>query len=61
MRVESDRRVWVSVADYGSGGADAHGAGLLGFADRIESLGGSLGAAGPAGGGTPAGAGHPAR
>jgi signal transduction histidine kinase len=53
VRVESDdRRVEVSVADDGCGGADAHGAGLRGLADRIESLAGSLAVASPAGGGT---------
>jgi glucose-6-phosphate-specific signal transduction histidine kinase len=40
VRVESDdRRVEVGVADDGCGGADAHGAGLRGLADRIEILG----------------------
>ena len=56
MRAESDRRVYVSVADYGCGGADGHGAGLRGLADRIERLGGSLDVARPAGGGTRLGA-----
>jgi signal transduction histidine kinase len=57
VRVESgDRRVEVSVADQGCGGGDAHGAGLRGLADRIESLGGSLADASPAGGGTRLGA-----
>jgi signal transduction histidine kinase len=53
VRVESDdRRVEVGVADDGCGGADAHGAGLRGLADRMESLGSSLAVASPAGGGT---------
>jgi glucose-6-phosphate-specific signal transduction histidine kinase len=39
VRVErDDRRVEVSVADDGCGGADAHGAGLRGLADRIDEL-----------------------
>jgi signal transduction histidine kinase len=51
VRVESDDgRMEVSVADDGCGGADVHGAGLRGLADRIESLGGSLVVASAAGG-----------
>jgi signal transduction histidine kinase len=39
----SDGRVGVEIADDGIGGADpAHGSGLRGLADRIETLGGKL-------------------
>jgi signal transduction histidine kinase len=39
----SDRRVRVEIADDGIGGADpAHGSGLRGLADRVETFGGTL-------------------
>jgi PAS domain S-box-containing protein len=42
----------VEVRDDGVGGADPHGHGLLGIADRVEALGGALRIASPAGEGT---------
>jgi signal transduction histidine kinase len=43
----------VEIADDGVGGADsAAGSGLRGLADRVESLGGSLGVSSPLGAGT---------
>jgi signal transduction histidine kinase len=39
----SDGRVRVEIADDGIGGADpAHGSGLRGLADRVETFGGTL-------------------
>ena len=39
----SDGRLRVEIADDGVGGADpAHGSGLRGLADRVETLGGTL-------------------
>jgi len=54
--MSDDGCVEVGVADDGAGGADAHGAGLRGLADRIETLGGSLTLDSRAGGGTRLGA-----
>jgi signal transduction histidine kinase len=43
----------LSIHDDGSGGADARrGSGLIGLADRIDALGGTLDVASPIGGGT---------
>lgn len=42
----------VEVHDDGSGGADSHGSGLRGLADRVEALGGSLAVHSPPGEGT---------
>ena len=43
----------VEIADDGVGGADGrHGSGLLGLADRVAALGGSLHVVSPPGGGT---------
>jgi GAF domain-containing protein len=40
---QRDGCLWLSVRDDGIGGADsAHGSGLIGLADRVEALGGSL-------------------
>jgi signal transduction histidine kinase len=54
VRVEIlDESLLVEVADDGRGGADpAHGTGLLGLADRVEALGGSLEIDSPPGAGT---------
>lgn len=46
------RSVTVEVADDGSGGADAAGAGLLGLRHRAEALGGSFTVESPPGNGT---------
>jgi signal transduction histidine kinase len=49
----ADRRVSITVADDGAGGADPErGSGLRGLADRVEALGGHLTVSSPAGGGT---------
>jgi signal transduction histidine kinase len=49
----SDGHLTVEVADDGVGGADrAHGSGLGGLADRVETLGGSLTVTSPPGAGT---------
>ena len=49
----SEGRLRVTVADEGVGGADrAAGSGLLGLADRVEAVGGTLVVDGPVGGGT---------
>jgi signal transduction histidine kinase len=41
------------IRDHGVGGADpSQGSGLVGLADRIEALGGTLDVTSPAGGGT---------
>jgi signal transduction histidine kinase len=43
----------LSIVDDGRGGADAsRGSGLIGLADRIDALGGTLDVASPIGGGT---------
>jgi signal transduction histidine kinase len=42
----------VIVSDDGQGGADPHGAGLRGLADRAHSLGGTITVDSPAGGPT---------
>jgi signal transduction histidine kinase len=47
-----DGLVSVEVSDDGVGGADAHGSGLRGLADRIDTLGGRLAVEGSPGGGT---------
>ena len=47
-----ERRLAVAVVDDGVGGADEHGAGLRGLADRVEALDGRLTIESPAGGGT---------
>jgi signal transduction histidine kinase len=48
-----DDEVVAEVADDGVGGADPHtGSGLVGLADRVETLGGRLEVDSPAGGGT---------
>jgi PAS domain S-box-containing protein len=46
------RRLVVAVVDDGVGGADTHGAGLRGLADRIQALDGRLTVESPPGGGT---------
>jgi signal transduction histidine kinase len=52
IRLENDE-VTAVVADDGVGGADPHaGSGLLGLADRVETLGGRLEVESPEGGGT---------
>jgi PAS domain S-box-containing protein len=45
-----DRHLAVSVVDDGAGGADEHGTGLRGLADRVETLGGKLTLDSPEGG-----------
>ena len=45
-----DRHLAVSVVDDGAGGADEHGTGLRGLADRVETLGGRLTLDSPEGG-----------
>ncbi|MCY1137135.1 GAF domain-containing protein [Actinoplanes sp. Pm04-4] len=51
--VRDDESIRVTVADDGLGGADtADGSGLLGIADRMEALGGSLSVSSPPGAGT---------
>jgi signal transduction histidine kinase len=53
VRVFVDRgRLRVVVRDDGTGGADPHGHGLVGMADRAVALGGRLDVESPAGGGT---------
>jgi signal transduction histidine kinase len=48
-----DTRLRVAVRDDGAGGANpAAGSGLIGLADRVEALGGTIAVASPAGGGT---------
>jgi signal transduction histidine kinase len=48
-----ERRLVVTVADDGRGGADPeHGSGLRGLADRVAALGGQLTVSSPLGGGT---------
>jgi PAS domain S-box-containing protein len=47
-----DGTLEVSVDDDGAGGADAHGRGLRGLADRVEALGGRLSVDSPHGNGT---------
>ena len=48
-----DGRVRIVVADDGAGGADpARGSGLVGIADRLEALGGTLSVTSPPGAGT---------
>jgi PAS domain S-box-containing protein len=47
-----DGRFVVEVTDDGRGGADAHGGGLRGLADRVEALGGRLVLDSPDGAGT---------
>jgi PAS domain S-box-containing protein len=46
----NDRSLAVSVVDDGAGGADEHGTGLRGLADRVETLGGKLTLESPEGG-----------
>jgi GAF domain-containing protein len=49
----ADARLYVTIADDGSGGADASlGSGLTGLRDRVDVLGGRLSVDSPAGGGT---------
>jgi signal transduction histidine kinase len=49
----SDRGVQLTIADNGRGGADpANGSGLIGLADRVEAIGGTLRIDSPDGGGT---------
>jgi signal transduction histidine kinase len=50
--VASEAELRVRVADDGVGGADAHGSGLQGLADRVEGLGGRLHVESPHGSGT---------
>jgi signal transduction histidine kinase len=46
-------RLWVTIADDGTGGADpARGSGLVGLTDRVEALGGRLTVHSPPGAGT---------
>jgi PAS domain S-box-containing protein len=53
VSVTADRHgLDVRVADDGAGGADAHGHGLRGLADRVEALGGRLTVDSPRRGGT---------
>lgn len=48
-----DGRLLMTVRDDGLGGADpAHGSGLIGLADRVEALGGTLTIVSPPGRGT---------
>jgi signal transduction histidine kinase len=47
-----DGTLEVSVDDDGAGGADAHGRGLRGLADRVEALGGRLSVESPHASGT---------
>jgi signal transduction histidine kinase len=43
VRIESEgERLVAEVSDDGAGGADTHGSGLRGLADRVEALGGAL-------------------
>jgi signal transduction histidine kinase len=46
------RRLLVTVADDGPGGADPAGGGLTGLRHRVEALDGTLGVTSPPGGGT---------
>jgi signal transduction histidine kinase len=48
----ADGRLRVEIADDGRGGADPHGTGLQGLADRAAALDGSLTVVSPVGGGT---------
>jgi signal transduction histidine kinase len=48
----ADGRLRVEIADDGRGGADPHGTGLQGLADRAAALDGSFTVVSPAGGGT---------
>jgi signal transduction histidine kinase len=48
----NDGVVRLVVEDDGRGGADPHGSGLVGLADRVSALGGRLTVASPPGGGT---------
>ena len=48
----SDGRLRVEIADDGRGGADPHGTGLQGLADRAAALDGSFTVVSPVGGGT---------
>jgi PAS domain S-box-containing protein len=53
VRVEQNgARTLVEVADDGVGGADPHGTGLRGLADRVAALGGVFSVTSDAGGGT---------
>ena len=53
VRVETwEGRLRVVVRDDGIGGADPHGPGLVGLADRVEALAGSFTVNSPEGGGT---------
>jgi signal transduction histidine kinase len=54
IRVETRERVLeLAIQDDGVGGADpARGSGLIGLADRVEALGGTIAIESPAGGGT---------
>ncbi|GAA2326134.1 hypothetical protein GCM10010170_000660 [Dactylosporangium salmoneum] len=56
VRIEAtddDHEVRLSVSDDGAGGADpARGSGLLGLADRVHALGGTIAVISPPGGGT---------
>jgi signal transduction histidine kinase len=48
-----DRVLAISIRDDGSGGADpTHGSGLIGLADRVDALGGTIQVMSPAGKGT---------
>jgi signal transduction histidine kinase len=47
-----DGELRIEVRDYGVGGADPQGHGLLGLADRVTALGGQLGIHSPLDGGT---------
>jgi signal transduction histidine kinase len=48
-----DRVLAISIRDDGSGGADpTHGSGLIGLADRVDALGGTIEVMSPAGKGT---------
>ncbi|RZU76884.1 histidine kinase/DNA gyrase B/HSP90-like ATPase [Micromonospora kangleipakensis] len=48
----ADGRLVLEVGDDGRGGADPHGSGLQGLADRLAAHGGRLSVVSPAGGGT---------
>jgi signal transduction histidine kinase len=48
----ADQTLTVEVTDDGAGGADHHGTGIRGLADRVEAIGGSLAIDSPPGAGT---------
>jgi signal transduction histidine kinase len=48
----ADETLWIEISDDGPGGADRHGAGLQGLADRVAALDGRFEVDSPVGGGT---------